>query len=1363
VTRSVVELGTAPRRIRPGVWETRKGRRLTAAGNNYWEAHYNAGLTDGKGHVDKQRVAEYRATLAKAKYEPKATGIPKGQKLTPLDMSHPTAKQKELQVLGAPTAKHGSALAGLAGRQILSSIEGIPGGAILFGKSFGQDAYDVARGRNSDRTGRLLAQMLKQIPEDVLHARERPGYLAMDVVGGAGAIAGAGGKLGLAGKAGTALPRTLRYGGLETTMPPSRSVFGRLIQNTLDPALQRRLSAGEVPGGAAEGGVFSALGKFGRSLAREHKTLLARDQGPVHHFTRFLHGKTKLSAEETKAYEAVARGHSLETMAKAHARALEQALAKGDRKAVANHVQHFKLTQAAAAARQDVLDQATSEGRALMQQREKHLDMSENAAAHSLGAAHEAIAALAEGRPSIMSKIDELEMTLDPEFQKMPDPVAEIRKLQGLLKAKHTERAGAVSHIDEAAVRAKIERLAGHTPESYTRELLAENQAHQHAIEQRAIPEPKTFTASYPRTKAEAETRLANVESRYEGLVQGRVEQLATPEQRKLAQADLNRAQRGWKTRGGKARGAYKMPRSSRAGVDIGQVHIDFSPDQPPPRSVIVALRQQADAQLRAAAAKGGSATAEELRAIIAERDQLHNLLNDPEHVFGGAPPEGYGRQTHTVPAKKGQEGASMRGLRREEHQLKQFLHEAQTREKIAQHHRMLTVIGHQARRRGAFYLPFKSFEDVRGPGGVSRRPGPFGLGPPVQPKFKPVTGKGFSKGGYRTDVVKLTAEAARTGIFVNHAFTRAWPAILKAAKETPEEAGGKLAEPVRVTRQIPETLRAAISQPERGTLSEAGAASMSEHAAAELRDWLLPPRAAIDEATNTVRGTKDKILWVDPRAVGGLLPKARTGTVPVYGHQLPLGSMLDAFNAPFRVGTLARPAYAWNRAQAFLQNAIQGGVFLPVNHMVLKRMYENQPAAVAKMESVMGNSRSRALEAPKGPLSKAVNWTAEFMNNVVDRQARNMAFIHEARKAGFKSDQQIADLLTERKHEKQLVAVGQIANHEAIPFGNMSELERATLTRAMFFYPWTRASLEYGLKFPMEHPMQTGVFAQLGRYGESESQRILGHIPGWAKVAGLVPLTGGTHPLTANPSNLNTLSTIPQLEQLAESLVTVPKGGAGNEAAQLLGPGAAVLQGALTGTVRGRGKTMEPLRAAGEAAIGSLPAVTAWQRKHAPPGGTYPGGLLPALLGPLVGAELPRPTSTLHLHAQFGQQAATGADAFKAALQERSDLEKESKRLYGHGLPDYLNKAYRVWAIYKQATLSGKPLEKLEKLGRAGAALGMWEESDFESRGMAEFRKLDAKKQAARIRWFGYHRFGGKAVSNAKRAVNAHGGQVGK
>src|SRR5438067_469898 len=51
-------LGTAPRRVSPGVWKTRAGRTLTPAGGAYWENLYRIGRTDGSGHMLTQSLVE---------------------------------------------------------------------------------------------------------------------------------------------------------------------------------------------------------------------------------------------------------------------------------------------------------------------------------------------------------------------------------------------------------------------------------------------------------------------------------------------------------------------------------------------------------------------------------------------------------------------------------------------------------------------------------------------------------------------------------------------------------------------------------------------------------------------------------------------------------------------------------------------------------------------------------------------------------------------------------------------------------------------------------------------------------------------------------------------------------------------------------------------------------------------------------------------------------------------------------------------------------------------------------------------------------------------------------------------------------
>ena len=47
--------GTAPRKVN-GIWVTRTGRRLTTAGQAYWNHLHTQGITDGSGHIDHKQA-----------------------------------------------------------------------------------------------------------------------------------------------------------------------------------------------------------------------------------------------------------------------------------------------------------------------------------------------------------------------------------------------------------------------------------------------------------------------------------------------------------------------------------------------------------------------------------------------------------------------------------------------------------------------------------------------------------------------------------------------------------------------------------------------------------------------------------------------------------------------------------------------------------------------------------------------------------------------------------------------------------------------------------------------------------------------------------------------------------------------------------------------------------------------------------------------------------------------------------------------------------------------------------------------------------------------------------------------------------
>jgi hypothetical protein len=54
-------LGTAPRRVSPGIWRTRKGATLAPAQAKVWEGYYRSGRTDGRGRMTRQSVVQTKS------------------------------------------------------------------------------------------------------------------------------------------------------------------------------------------------------------------------------------------------------------------------------------------------------------------------------------------------------------------------------------------------------------------------------------------------------------------------------------------------------------------------------------------------------------------------------------------------------------------------------------------------------------------------------------------------------------------------------------------------------------------------------------------------------------------------------------------------------------------------------------------------------------------------------------------------------------------------------------------------------------------------------------------------------------------------------------------------------------------------------------------------------------------------------------------------------------------------------------------------------------------------------------------------------------------------------------------------------
>jgi hypothetical protein len=580
-------------------------------------------------------------------------------------------------------------------------------------------------------------------------------------------------------------------------------------------------------------------------------------------------------------------------------------------------------------------------------------------------------------------------------------------------------------------------------------------------------------------------------------------------------------------------------------------------------------------------------------------------------------------------------------------------------------------AIGQRVHDAGGFYTPFRSETTrplVNPPPAIRRAGG----GPPRVPRQKQLTGRAQRQASYRTDIVKLISDSYRQSARIRLA-REYWPKQLALSKPTIEEAGGtKYARPVRTTQQITPEFRQALTETRKGVIPEAELARLPDEQAQTLREWINPRLDQVDPETNTVKNDPSHtVRYVDSRLVGGLLPKTRPAPIRIGGREFTIGDVLDTINAAPKVATLAKPGYMLNRVQQFLQNASQQGVFMPINGRFVKRLKEDlTPVEQAKWRAMAGVGRARQLEAEGGwgKAKKVVHGTAEFLGRVTDDASRSLALAHEMRRAGFDTPEKVKAALnsTDEATQTTLDGIAQRAGYEAIPFGKMSEVEKRTISRALFFYPWTRAAIEWSARFPVEHPFQASVAGNLGQQGSAETQRLLGNLPTWAR--GLIPLTGGPRPLTINLANLNTPQTAVDTAEMAASLFKDPKAAqAGETPEQNLGPLWAAGLGLLTGTVRGRGH-YNRLEALARGFGGSLPEYSWYEKMKAQPTSVYPSqGLARSVGSAFLGQAMPRVTSKAALGemAQKDVLAALppGRRLLHTATQYRTELLDAAKR----------------------------------------------------------------------------------------------------
>lgn len=397
-------------------------------------------------------------------------------------------------------------------------------------------------------------------------------------------------------------------------------------------------------------------------------------------------------------------------------------------------------------------------------------------------------------------------------------------------------------------------------------------------------------------------------------------------------------------------------------------------------------------------------------------------------------------------------------------------------------------------------------------------------------------------------------------------------------------------------------------------------------HAYESLRQDLFPDKHQFELEPEAHPDVK----WIDSRLLGGI--NEPNPLVGVVGAGKKLLSTFDTINNAERLAILyLKPAYAVpNMVGNAALSIVQQGWAAPRNLAVAARLNAKLgPELASKIDLIMGEGMTAALHTSEGPLQKVTNKAANVWQAAVDTPFRRAAFIHEARRFGYKTPAQIKALFDD---PHALGSVAREANGELIDYGRLGRYERDIIRRVIFFYPWVKGSSVYAGRFLATHPQQAALVGQLGKQGAAANAADFPHMPSYLegafKTSPLPFQNNNGGPYIVNPTAAGILQTPAQLLKTGQEVFSGHPGQAFQIARNFTPAVQAGLD--LVGASQRR-KGQSPVSAAGNTLVGGLPIVSLIQGLMNPPAGSTHPRVMPrdrrdVILKYLIGGLAPAP-----------------------------------------------------------------------------------------------------------------------------------------
>jgi hypothetical protein len=154
-------------------------------------------------------------------------------------------------------------------------------------------------------------------------------------------------------------------------------------------------------------------------------------------------------------------------------------------------------------------------------------------------------------------------------------------------------------------------------------------------------------------------------------------------------------------------------------------------------------------------------------------------------------------------------------------------------------------------------------------------------------------------------------------------------------------------------------------------------------------------------------------------------------------------------------------------------------GPFIVPNMIVATNRLMRYPKFRDRLLAEVGYGPTAAIASEgKNVVSRGVRAVATKEGRVADDWIRSSAWIHHARKKGYKSIDDQMRLLTDKELRPDLDDVRDQVNDSMVNFEAMGPTERAIVPRIVFVWPWIRGATVWPFRFIADHPIRAALLA---------------------------------------------------------------------------------------------------------------------------------------------------------------------------------------------------------------------------------------------------------------------------------------------